>query len=107
MLDVARHFIPVADLLCFIDVLAFHKLNTLHLHLTDDQGWRIKRAGVASWRTRSMQGTRHQPGFDARPHGGLYTADDLREIVAFAATRYVTVVPEVNMPGHMQAAIAA
>ncbi|KAJ4152963.1 hypothetical protein LMH87_009478 [Akanthomyces muscarius] len=113
MLDVARHFMPLSDVLRFIDVLAFHKLNTLHLHLTDDQGWRIdvpawpRLAAVASWRTRSMQGTRHQPGFDARPHGGFYTADDLREIVAFAAHRHVTVVPEVNMPGHMQAAIAA
>ncbi|XWX00589.1 hypothetical protein V2A60_008610 [Cordyceps javanica] len=115
MLDVARHFIPVADVLRFVDALAFHKLNTLHLHLTDDQGWRIdvpawpRLAAVAGWRARSMQGTRHRgpPTFDARPHGGVYTADDLREIVAFAAARHVAVVPEVNMPGHMRAAIAA
>ncbi|KAJ6785933.1 hypothetical protein PWT90_01307 [Aphanocladium album] len=113
MLDVARHFMPVSDVLHFIDVLAFHKLNTFHFHLTDDQGWRIdvpqwpRLAEVASSRKRSMQGTRHDCSFDARPHGGFYTADDLREIVAFAAERHVTVVPEVNMPGHMQAAIAA
>lgn len=113
MLDVARHFMPVPDVLRFIDLLAFHKLNVLHLHLTDDQGWRIdvpqwpRLASVASWRARSMQGTRKDQMFDARPHGGFYTPDDLREIVAFAAERHVTVVPEVNMPGHMQAVIAA
>ncbi|KAM3457707.1 hypothetical protein NHJ6243_007670 [Beauveria neobassiana] len=113
MLDVARHFMPVADVLRLVDALAHHKLNTLHLHLTDDQGWRIdvpgwpRLAAVASWRRRTMQGTRHQPRWDARPHGGFYSADDLREIVAFAEARHVTVVPEVNMPGHMQAAIAA
>lgn len=113
MLDVARHFMPLSDVLHFIDVLAFHKLNTFHLHLTDDQGWRIdvpqwpRLAEVASWRKRSMQSTRYQKIFDARPHGGFYSADDLREIVAFAAERHVTVVPEVNMPGHMQAVIAA
>ncbi|OAA44064.1 beta-hexosaminidase [Beauveria brongniartii RCEF 3172] len=113
MLDAARHFMPVADVLRLVDALAHHKLNTLHLHLTDDQGWRIdvpgwpRLAAVASWRRRTMQGTRHQPRWDARPHGGFYSADDLKEIVAFAEARHVTVVPEVNMPGHMQAAIAA
>ncbi len=115
MLDVARHFMPVGDVLRFIEAMALHKLNVLHLHLTDDQGWRLdvpawpRLAAAASWRARSMQGTRHSRPlrFDARPHGGFYTADDLREVVAFAAARHVTVVPEVNMPGHMQAAIAA
>jgi hexosaminidase len=113
MLDVARHFMPVADVLRFIDLAAFHKLNVLHLHLTDDQGWRIEVPGwprltsVASWRPSSMQGARQTGHQDGRPHGGFYRDDDLRQIVAYAAERFVTVVPEVDMPGHMQAAIAA
>ncbi|WP_433826188.1 beta-N-acetylhexosaminidase [Actinoplanes sp. CA-015351] len=113
MLDVARHFMPVADVLRFIDLAAFHKLNVLHLHLTDDQGWRVEVPGrprltsVGAWRPESMLGARGHERFDKRPHGGFYTDDDLREIVAYAAARFITVVPEVDMPGHMQAAIAA
>ncbi|KAL2208445.1 sugar hydrolase [Sarocladium strictum] len=113
MLDVARHFMPVPDLLRFIELLAFHKLNVLHLHLTEDQGWRIEMPGwpkltsVGGWRSRSMQGATGHDLYDSRPHGGFYTADDLREVVAFASERHITIVPEVNMPGHMQAAIAA
>jgi hexosaminidase len=113
MLDVARHFMPVSDVLRFIDLLAFHKLNVFHFHLTDDQGWRFnvpefpRLTTVGGWRARSMQSTRHHQVYDARPHGGFYSDDDLREIIAFASERHITVVPEVNMPGHMQAAIAA
>lgn len=113
MLDVARHFMPVPDVLRFVDLAAFHKLNVLHLHLTDDQGWRFEVPGwprlttVGAWRSSSMLGARVHERQDGRPHGGFYTADDLREIVAYAAARFVTVVPEVDMPGHMQAAIAA
>ena len=113
LLDVARHFLPVADVLRFIDLAAFHKLNVLHLHLTDDQGWRVEVPGrprlttVGGWRPRSMLGSRVHDRYDERPHGGHYTTDDLREIVAYAAERHVTVLPEVDMPGHMQAAIAA
>jgi hexosaminidase len=113
LLDVARHFMPVADVLRFVDLIAFHKLNVLHLHLTDDQGWRIEIPGrprlttVGAWRARSMLGHRRHERYDDRPHGGFYTLADLREIVAYAAQRHVTVVPEVDMPGHMQAAIAA
>ncbi|MEU4240403.1 beta-N-acetylhexosaminidase [Actinoplanes sp. NPDC026619] len=113
MLDVARHFMPVADVLRFVDLAAFHKLNVLHLHLTDDQGWRIEVPGwprltsVGAWRRETMLGARMHGRYDGRPHGGFYTADDLREIVSYAAQRFVTVVPEVDMPGHMQAAIAA
>ena len=113
LLDVARHFMPVADVLRFIDLIAFHKLNVLHLHLTDDQGWRVEVPGWSrltshgSWRSRSMLGASTGGRYDARPHGGYYTADDLREIVAYAAARHVRVVPEIDMPGHMQAAIAA
>jgi hexosaminidase len=113
MLDVARHFMPIADVLRFVDLIAFHKLNVLHLHLTDDQGWRIeipawpRLTGIGAWRARSMLGDRRHERYDQRPHGGFYTAADLTEIVAYAAARHVTVVPEVDMPGHMQAAIAA
>ena len=113
LLDVARHFMPVADVLRFIDLAAFHKLNVLHLHLTDDQGWRVEVPGwprlttVGAWRRETMLGSRQHGRFDGRPHGGYYSGDDLREIVAYAAARHVTVVPEIDMPGHMQAAIAA
>ena len=113
LLDVARHFMPVPDVLRLVDLLAFHKLNVLHLHLTDDQGWRVEVPGwprltsVGAWRTESMLGARRHERYDGRPHGGYYTTADLREIVAYAAGRHITVVPEVDMPGHMQAAVAA
>jgi hexosaminidase len=115
LLDVARHFMPKAGVLRFVDLLAAHRLNVLHLHLTDDQGWRIevpaypRLTEVGAWRHGSWVG-RPPDGtveHDGRPHGGFYTTDDLREIVAYAAARHVTVVPEVDVPGHSQAAIAA
>ncbi|WP_405921460.1 beta-N-acetylhexosaminidase [Streptomyces sp. NBC_00122] len=113
MLDVARHFTPKDGVLRYIDLLAAHKLNVLHLHLTDDQGWRveIKRhprlTGVGAWRARSRRGHRASPLWNETPHGGYYTQDDIREIVAYAAERHVRVVPEIDVPGHSQAAIAA
>jgi hexosaminidase len=113
MLDVARHFLPKADVLRFVDLLALHKLNVLHLHLTDDQGWRLeirrypRLTEVGAWRRESMVGSRQHERFDGRPHGGYYSQDDVREIVAYAAERFVTVVPEIDVPGHSQAAIAA
>ncbi|MFE4638383.1 beta-N-acetylhexosaminidase [Streptomyces sp. NPDC056773] len=113
MLDVARHFMPKDGVLRYIDLLAAHKLNVLHLHLTDDQGWRveIKRypelTGVGAWRARSRWGHRSSPLWNETPHGGFYTQDDIREIVAYAAERHVRVVPEIDVPGHSQAAIAA
>ncbi|MFD3329362.1 beta-N-acetylhexosaminidase [Streptomyces sp. NPDC058701] len=113
MLDVARHFMPKDGVLRYIDLLAAHKLNVLHLHLTDDQGWRveIKRyprlTGVGAWRARSRWGHRASPLWRETPHGGFYTQDDIREIVAYAAERHVRVVPEIDVPGHSQAAIAA
>jgi hexosaminidase len=111
LLDVARHFIPKAEVLRFVDLLAMHKLNVLHLHLTDDQGWRleIKRyprlTEVGAWRQESQTGWRGPK--DGLPHGGFYTQEDIKEIVAYAAARHVTVVPEIDIPGHTQAAIAA
>jgi hexosaminidase len=113
MLDVARHFLPKREVLRFIDLLAMHKLNVLHLHLTDDQGWRVqirrypKLTEAGSWRTESQQGAGRPPRFDGRPHGGYYTQDDIREIVAYADARHVSVVPEIDVPGHSQAAIHA
>jgi hexosaminidase len=117
MLDVARHFMPKDFVLKVIDVVALHRLNVLHLHLTDDQGWRVeidaypKLTEVGAWRDQSMVGkmTHHQTEFeyDGQRHGGFYTKDDLREIVAYAAERGITIVPEIDLPGHMQAAIAA
>ncbi|WP_225096194.1 beta-N-acetylhexosaminidase [Streptomyces sp. CoH27] len=113
LLDVARHFMPKEGVLRYLDLMAVHKLNVFHFHLTDDQGWRIeirrypKLTETASWRTRSKFGHRASPLWDERPHGGYYTQDDIREIVAYAAERHITVVPEIDVPGHSQAAIAA
>lgn len=113
LLDVARHFLPKDDVLRYVDLLAAHKLNVLHLHLTDDQGWRIqidrypRLTEVGAWRPRTRLGWGDPVIWDERPHGGFYTQDDLREIVAYAAERHVTVVPEIDLPGHSQAAIAA
>ncbi|MEU9703846.1 beta-N-acetylhexosaminidase [Streptomyces sp. NPDC047981] len=113
MLDVARHFLPKADVLRFIELLALHKINVLHLHLTDDQGWRpqIRRyprlTEIGAWRRETAVGVGPSDVFDGRPHGGFYTQNDLREIVAHAAARHITVVPEIDVPGHSRAAIAA
>ncbi|HEU5332959.1 MAG TPA: beta-N-acetylhexosaminidase [Actinocrinis sp.] len=113
LLDVARHFLPKREVLRFIDLIALHKLNVLHLHLTEDQGWRIeirrhpRLTEVGAWRRQSPVGDRRHERFDGRPHGGFYTQDDIREIVAYAAARHITVVPEIDVPGHTGAAIAA
>ncbi|MCL6736806.1 beta-N-acetylhexosaminidase [Streptomyces neyagawaensis] len=113
MLDVARHFLPKDQVLRYLDLMAAHKLNVLHFHLTDDQGWRIeierypRLTEVGSWRARTKFGHRASPLWEEKPHGGHYTRDDLREIVAYAAERHITVVPEIDIPGHSQAAIAA
>ncbi len=113
MLDVARHFLPKHDVLRFIDLMAMHKLNVLHVHLTDDQGWRIeiraypRLTEISSWRKESQVGAGAERPGDGRPHGGFYTQDDIREIVAYAAERHITVVPEIEMPGHVQAVLAA
>ncbi|MCC3777586.1 beta-N-acetylhexosaminidase [Streptomyces sp. UNOB3_S3] len=113
LLDVARHFLPKDGVLRYLDLLAAHKLNVLHLHLTDDQGWRVEvhrypeLTRTGAWRARTKLGHRASPLWDDRPHGGYYTQDDLREIVAYAAERHITVVPEIDLPGHSQAAIAA
>ncbi|GAA3395124.1 beta-N-acetylhexosaminidase [Streptomyces roseoviridis] len=113
MLDVARHFMPKDDVLRHLDLMAAHKLNVLHLHLTDDQGWRIeirrhpRLTEVGAWRARTKWGHRASPLWNETPHGGFYRQDDIREIVAYAADRHISVVPEIDVPGHSQAAIAA
>ncbi|GHD35756.1 beta-N-acetylhexosaminidase [Nocardiopsis kunsanensis] len=113
MLDIARHFQPRREIMRFVDLMAMHKLNVLHLHLSDDQGWRVqirrypKLTEEGSWRAESQVGAARPPVFDGRPHGGYLTQDDVREIVAHAAERHVTVVPEIDVPGHSLAAIHA
>ena len=113
MLDVSRHFMPKDVVLRYLDLMAAHKLNVLHLHLTDDQGWRVeiqrysKLTEVGAWRERTKTGLRESPLWEERPHGGYYTQDDIREIVAYADARHIAVVPEIDIPGHSQAAIAA
>lgn len=113
LLDVARHFLAKDDVLRYVDLLAAHKLNVLHLHLTDDQGWRVqitrhpRLTEVGAWRARTKRGHRASELWYDTPHGGFYTHDDIREIVAYAAERHIRVVPEIDLPGHVQAAIAA
>ncbi|WP_217238659.1 beta-N-acetylhexosaminidase [Streptomyces sp. AC555_RSS877] len=113
MLDVARHFMPKDGVLRYLDLMAAHKLNVFHFHLTDDQGWRVeikrypKLTETGSWRARTKFGHRASPLWEEKPHGGYYTQDDIREIVAYAAERHISVVPEIDVPGHSQAAIAA
>ncbi|MFB7513217.1 beta-N-acetylhexosaminidase [Streptomyces sp. NPDC056144] len=113
LLDVARHFQPVSYLRRFVDLLALHKLNVLQLHLTDDQGWRMpvtaypRLTEIGGRRPESLIGPAGGEDFDGRPHGGSYTRAELAGLVAYAAARGVTVVPEVGMPGHVRSALAA
>ncbi|MFZ5552245.1 MAG: family 20 glycosylhydrolase [Bacteroidota bacterium] len=112
-LDVSRHFFPVTFIKKYIDVLAMHKMNVFHWHLTDDQGWRIeikkypKLTSVGGWRKNSMIGHYNENKFDNEKHGGYYTQEEIKEIVNYANSRYVTIVPEIEMPGHSMAALAA
>ncbi|MDR3687941.1 MAG: beta-N-acetylhexosaminidase [Fimbriimonas sp.] len=112
-IDASRHFMPKEFILKYIDLIALHKMNVLHFHLTDDQGWRIeikkypKLTSVGGWRKESMAGHYGEHRFDGVPHGGFYTQEDIKEIVRYAHDRFVKVVPEIEMPGHAQAAIAA
>ncbi len=116
-LDVGRHFMPKEFVLKHLDLLALHKLNVFHWHLTEDQGWRVeikkypKLTQVGAWRKDSMTAPRtHDPAkrkFSGKPHGGFYTQEDVREVVRYAAERGITVLPEIEMPGHAMAAIAA
>ncbi|GHJ49520.1 beta-hexosaminidase [Catellatospora sp. TT07R-123] len=113
MIDVARWHQPLPWLHTVVDLLAIHRMNTLHLHLTDDQGWRFEShrhprlTSVGAWRSASPAGHERDKQTDGAPHGGFYTQDELRGLVAYAARRGVTVVPEIDLPGHTVAVVAA
>ena len=119
MLDVGRHFFPVDEVKEALDIMALHKLNVFHWHLTDDQGWRIeirkypKLTEIGSVRSRTLIG--RDPGgtydenckFDETPYGGYYTQDEIRDVVNYAAERFITVIPEIEFPGHAVGALAS
>ncbi len=112
-LDVGRHFMPVATVKKFLDVMAMHKMNRFHWHLTEDQGWRIeirkypRLVEVGSCRKETQIGRQDSEKYDGKAHCGYYTQEQIRDVVAHAAKLHITVVPEIEMPGHSQAAIAA
>lgn len=112
-LDVGRHFMSVAFLKKYIDYIALHKLNYFHWHLTEDQGWRIeikkypKLTEIGAWRNGTIIGNFPGTGNDGLRYGGFYTQKEVKEVVAYAAKRHITVVPEIELPGHASAAIAA
>lgn len=114
-LDVSRHFQPVSFVKRYIDLLALHKMNTFHWHLTDDQGWRIeikkypKLTEIGSVRKETLIGNKYElPNkYDGKPHGGFYTQEQIKDVVAYAQERFVTIIPEIEMPGHALAALAA
>lgn len=111
-LDVARHFQPVDYIKKYIDLLAIHNINRFHWHLTEDQGWRIeikkypKLTEIGSVRKETVIG-KNTGEYDGTPHGGFYTQEEIKEIVKYAEERYITIIPEIDMPGHMLAALAA
>jgi hexosaminidase len=112
-LDVSRHFFPVEYIKKYIDYIALHKMNYFHWHLTDDQGWRIeikkypKLTSFGGWRDGTIIGRYPGTGNDNIRYGGFYTQENIREVVDYAAKRYITVIPEIEMPGHSMAALAA
>ena len=112
MLDCSRHFFPVKFVKEYIDLIALHNMNRLHWHISDDQGWRFSVPGypklteVGSKRAQTVLGHNSEVE-DGTPYGGYYTDDEIRDIVKYAAERYITIVPEVDMPGHMMAALAS
>jgi len=112
-LDVGRHFMPVDFVKKYIDYLAMHKMNYFHWHLTEDQGWRIeikkypRLTQVGAYRNGTIIGRYPGKGNDNQRYGGFYTQDEIKDVVAYAAKRFITIVPEIEMPGHSSAAIAA
>src|SRR6188474_1631876 len=112
-LDCGRNFMSIDFVKKYIDYLAFHKMNYFHWHLTEDQGWRIeikkypRLTEVGAWRNGTMIGRYADHNFDSIRYGGYYTQDDIREIVKYAQSRHITVVPEIEMPGHALAALAS
>lgn len=112
-LDVARHFFPVEFVKKYIDLLALYKFNRFHWHLTEDQGWRIeikkypKLTEIGAWRDSTLIGNYGSGKYDRIRYGGYYTQEEVKEIVAYAADRHITVIPEIELPGHSSAAIAS
>jgi hexosaminidase len=112
-LDVARHFFPIRFIKKYIDLLAMHKMNRFHWHLTDDQGWRIqikkypKLTQVGAWRDSTLIGHYGTDAYDNVRYGGFYTQQQIKEVVQYAQERHITVIPEIEMPGHASAALAA
>lgn len=113
-LDVGRHLFPVEFIKKYIDLMAIHKMNFFHWHLTEDQGWRIeikqypKLQSIASMRKETWKGHYNSGlGYDGKPYGGYYTQKEVKEIVEYAKSRYITIIPEIELPGHAQAALAA
>lgn len=112
-LDVGRHFMSVETVKRYIDLLALFKFNTFHWHLTEDQGWRIeiprypKLTEVGAWRDSTLIGNYGSGRYDSERHGGFYTRAEIRDVVAYAAARQITIIPEIEMPGHASAALAA
>jgi len=114
-LDVSRHFFTVEEVKRYLDIMALHKFNVFHWHLTDDQGWRIEikkypeLTTVGSQRSETLVGHGGRPPFtfDGTPHGGYYTHEQVKEIVKYASDRFITVIPEIEMPGHAVAALAS
>ena len=110
--DTSRHFFTVDEVKTYIDMMALHNMNRFHWHITEDQGWRLeikkypKLTEIGSKRTETVIG-RNSGEYDGKPYGGFYTQKQAKEIVAYAAERYITVIPEIDLPGHMQAALAA
>lgn len=114
MLDVSRHFFTVEEVKTMLDLMAFYKFNTFHWHLTDDQGWRIEikqyplLADIGSYRSETILEKNFDPFIgDGIPHSGFYTQTEIKDIVQYAQERFITVIPEIDLPGHMQAALAA
>ena len=116
-LDVCRHFMPVEFVKKYIDLMAMHKMNKFHWHLTEDQGWRIeikkypKLTEIGAWRDETLIGYSLRPKeeytYDGKKHGGFYTQEEIREIIAYAASRFIEIIPEIEMPGHATAALAS
>lgn len=110
-LDVSRHFFPIDSVKMYIDAIALHNLNRFHFHLTDDQGWRIeikkypKLTEIGAWRSGTLIGK--TMAFDTIRHGGFYTQEELRDLVKYAEERHITIIPEIDLPGHMLAALAS
>src|SRR5690606_39267331 len=111
-LDVSRHFFPVSFIKKYIDYIALHKMNVFHWHLTDDQGWRIeikkhpRLTEVGAWRNGTLVGYRGGDKTDGVRYGGFYTQKEIKEVIEYAEARCVTVIPEIEMPGHALAILA-